>query len=209
MFNEATHAYTKDGKKYTSVSEIIEQFIPEFQKYAIAGRMKGDTQDILDEWELNSDISKLYGTAIHKALEYWIRFGKITKIPHIRKVIEAFSKKYAWETLKSEIVVDSDDLIISGTIDVLEVIGRNRVNIVDLKTNYELDKAGHGKLLNPFDYLDNNKINKYRLQLSTYKELVERKGITVENLLLEHWNGEELQTIKLEPLEILVHVANQ
>jgi len=165
--------------------------------------MKGNTQDILDEWDLNAEISSLYGTSIHKGLEYFIRFQKFTKLPHIENAVTQFSKKYQWEKLKSEIVVEDDELLISGTIDVLEVLDKNRVNIIDLKTNYELNKAGHGKLLNPFDSLDNNKINKYRLQLSTYKELVERKGITVENILLEHWNGETLETIKLEPLEIL------
>lgn len=208
MFSERDHSYTKDGKKYIPVSKIIEQFIPKFEKYAIAGRMKGDTQAILDEWELNAEISSLYGTSLHKGLEYFLRYQKFTKLPHIENVVRQFSKKYNWENLKSEIVIHDEELLISGTIDVLEVVGRNRVNIIDLKTNYEIYKAGHGKLLHPFDHLENNKINKYRLQLSAYKELVESKGITVENILLEHWNGETLETIKLEPLKILCQIRS-
>lgn len=204
LFNEQDHTYTENGKKYRSVSEVIKQFIPKFEKEAIAKRMNG--QSTLDEWELNAEISTHYGTSIHKGLEYFIKFGKFTKLPHVEKAVKAFAEKYDRTTIKSEIIIHDDELLVSGTIDDLQIIGYKRVNIIDLKTNYELGKAGRGKLLGPFNHLEDSKINKYRLQLSTYKELVERKGIIVENLLLEHWNGETLETIKLEPLKVLQYV---
>ncbi len=54
-FDKATHTYSFRGEGYTSVSEYLLQFKPEFPKERIATAMakrdKRDKDEIIDEWE--------------------------------------------------------------------------------------------------------------------------------------------------------------
>ena len=104
----------------------------------------------------------------------------------------------------SEVLVSSDKLKLAGTIDLIEALGKKHINIWDIKTNYEMDKKKNGKLLIPFQDIDNTKINKYRLQLSMYKYLCELKGIIVDKLYLLHWTGNEWIKSELEPIDISI-----
>jgi len=208
LFNEERHTYERNGIVYTSVSEFIRKFKPKFEKEAIANavaKKSGKTpQEITDKWELNAQISTNYGTSVHKGIEYWIRFGEISKLPHIKLSTEKFAEKFKGKKLESEIVVFDDELKLAGTIDQLELLGNKAVNIIDVKTNYEIDKEKRGYMLSPIQNIPNTKLNSYRLQLSMYKYLMERNGFTVNSIQLEHWEGNEYTTIPLEPIDVKI-----
>ena len=205
-FDEKEHRYVKDGIEYLSVSRFLERFKPPFNKELISGmvakKQGKEPDDILSMWNLNSEISTNYGTSIHKGIELFVKHKTISKLPHIKESTEKFIEKFKGKKLRSEIVAFDDEHRIAGMIDLLELLGNKRVRIIDIKTNYEMDKEKRGNFLAPIDTIPNTKINGYRLQLSMYKYLVEKHGFTVEGLQLEHWDGKEYHTIELEPINI-------
>ena len=205
-FDEKEHRYVKDGIEYLSVSRFLEKFKPPFNKELISGmvakKQGKEPDDILSMWNLNSEISTNYGTSIHKGIELFVKHKTISKLPHIRESTEKFIEKFKGKKLRSEIVAFDDEHRIAGTIDLLELLGNKRVRIIDIKTNYEMDKEKRGNFLAPIDTIPNTKINGYRLQTSMYKYLVEKHGFIVEGLQLEHWDGKGYHTIELEPINI-------
>jgi hypothetical protein len=205
-FEEIEHRYEKNGIEYTSVGNFLDKFRPPFEKELIAGMVAKKTgkepNEVISMWDLNSQISTNYGTSLHKGIEYWIKFGEISKLPHIKETTEKFAEKFKDKKLKSEIVAFDDEHRIAGTIDVLEMLGNKKVNIIDIKTNYEINKKKQGYFLSPIADIPNTKVNGYRLQLSLYKYLVEKHGFIVEEIQLEHWDGKEYNTIKLEPINV-------
>ena len=205
-FSEQEHKYTDNGKAYTPVNEWLSQFKTPFAKGAVAQRVakkKGITaEEVIGEWELNAQIAINYGNAIHKGIEYWIKTGQTSGLDHIIKATNAFADKYDRSKLYSELIVKNDDLLLAGTMDVLVKLGNREVEIVDIKTNAELDKKAYNKFKEPLQDLPQTKINEYRLQLSTYKHLCELEGITVKALKLEHWDGHKFETLELKPIDI-------
>lgn len=206
-FSNSQHEYRKNGDVYTSVNAFLSRFEVPFAKGLIAEKSAAkqgrEAEDLIAQWDLNAEISRNYGTAVHQAIEYWIRFGEITKIPQLKEVVERFANKYDREKLRAEVIVENDEYKIAGTIDQIEVIGKKRVNIIDVKTNAELEEKPRGYFLSPIDDIPHTKINKYRLQLSMYKYLLEQKGFIVEGIKLMHWNGKDFVSHALEPIDII------
>lgn len=211
FFSETNHEYTKDGKRYTPVSEFLAKFKPPFPKGLMAEKCApklGLTpEEVIEMWDLNGDISRTYGTTIHKAIEYWIRYGHFSKVADLERMGQKFAEKYNRAKIKTEVIVHDEELGIAGTLDQLHVVGKKRVFLTDVKTNGDLDKKPNGKFLGPLKDLPFSKINEYRLQLSTYGYLLERKGFKVESLALEHWNGTDFTTIALERIDISPLIA--
>ena len=124
---------------------------------------KGDLtkEEILYKWDLNGKISCDYGKSCHGAIEYFIKFGEKPKLH--TKLVNEFAKKYDRKELVSEIIAYNDDLKIAATLDIVRKLGNKEVDIIDLKTNAEMTK---------------DKIAEYELQLTTYKWLLEQKGLS-------------------------------
>ncbi len=195
------------GTGYISVTEFIKKFEPEFPSELIAEKIaKRDgvtAESVLAEWKLNSEISCDYGNSIHKGIEFWVDFCEFSKIEHVKLATQKFTEKYDRAKLKSEQQIKSDELKLAGTIDLLEKLGNKQVNLIDLKTNYDIhDTEGKkkGYFLAPLTDLKYTTLNKYRLQLSLYKHLLSLKGIKVKEMCIEWWNGQDFETIKVEPI---------
>lgn len=207
-FFSDSHEYRRNGKVYQSVSQFLEKFKKPFPKGMLAERVAQkngrEAQDMINQWDLNAQISCDYGNSIHKGIEYWIRYGEMSKLAHIKIATEKFAKKHDRTKLKPEIIVFNDELMLAGTLDQLELLGGKKVKILDIKTNAELTDDGNGYFLPPLDKLPHSKINGYRLQLSMYKYLLELKGFKVEGMELEHWDGKDFKTIVLEPINVEV-----
>jgi hypothetical protein len=213
IFEPVAHTYEHNKESYVSVTTFLKKFKPEFKKELVAEqcakRDGREVTELLAQWELNSEISSMYGTVIHKAVEYWIRYGEFSKLPFLKDLVEKFAAKHNRESLVPEIIVFSEALRLAGTIDQLKKLGDKKVRVMDVKTNAELTENSRGYFLAPLNKLPFSKINEYRLQLSVYKYLLEAKGIMVESLELEHWNGEDFKTIQLEPINVeslLLHI---
>lgn len=199
-FNEATHTYELDGKKLQSVSKWIAQFTPEFDSetisFFVAKKLGKSQEEVLKMWEMKKEVSLHQGNWLHNSLELYIKYDPEFE----NEPVKQFKKLKSDNVYHSEIIVHDDKN--AGTIDLIEVLGDGKVILHDFKTNADLYKK-HGKLLEPYEELANSPINKYRLQLSKYKELLEKmKDVEVVELNLWWWKNNKFSIIKLEPITI-------
>jgi hypothetical protein len=183
LFNKERHEY--NNGELSSVSSWIAKFCPEFPKDLIAGKTATklgiDKQDVLDKWEQKKDISLHLGNWVHESIEYYLKFDSEFENEPVRH----FKECQTPNTYHSEVIVHNDKL--AGTIDLIEVVGKNKVVLHDFKTNEDLYKK-NGKMLGMFSELDYTPFNKYRIQLSKYKEMLqEMTGVEVVGLNIWHY----------------------
>lgn len=186
-YDDSTHTYTNEaGDKYMSGSEWAKQFDKPFDIDAISesfGNSKGiDPRDIKAMWNLNSEVSRSFGDAIHKALELYGKYINlstsiekeyhINKHPVIRQAVESFYEKFPGE-YEHEIVVVDHDAKRAGRIDLLQVTGAKKCRVQDFKTNHDIDK----------------KLDAYWAQLTFYGGILEAHGWEVEGLDIYHYDG--------------------
>lgn len=195
-------AYIHNNKKLIRVTDWIKQFIPEFPAEMIAGKCgakEGRTaEEILAKWKQKAHIATSLGTALHEAIDYYVKYGERAEHPSLQSAIDEFIEKTKGKKLFSEVVVYDDE--VAGTIDLIESVKKGKVIIHDYKTNADLNKT-NGKLLAPFEKLGNNPLNRYRLQLSKYKELLEKRGVEVVGIKLWHYT-DHFEIINIEPLDL-------
>lgn len=202
IFDPVTHTYKLGDHTFKySVTEIAGKYVPPFPAGMIAQRTaqkEGTTADeVLRRWEMNKDMACDYGNAVDKAIQYWVDFKEEPKNKHLKKIVQDFAKDHDGD-LRAQIAVYDEEKSVCGTTDLIKVVAPKTIDIIDIKSNAEFYKKGSGKLLAPFNDLENNNLNKYRLQLCLYRDLFMKKGITVRNL--EIWHPEE-GIINLEPLD--------
>ena len=201
IFDPVTHQYKLNGHTFKySVTGLASKYIPPFPAGMLAEKVakkEGVTaEQILRQWDMNKEMACDYGNAVDKAIQYWIDFKQLPKNEHLRDIVKDFAITHEGD-LRCQISVYSEEKSVCGTTDVIKVVAPKTIDIIDVKSNADFYKKGNGKLLAPFNDLENNNLNKYRLQLSLYKDLFEMKGITVRNI--EIWHPEE-EVIILEPL---------
>jgi len=203
------HTYTRNGEVYTPVSRWMDRFVPPFEKDRIAEataiRDGLEAQDIIDKWDLKGDYSRHWGTALHGAIEYLIKYGELPDSPFLKEIIEDFTPflKDEYKYI-SERMVYSDSERIAGTIDIIEVTKDHVVNLFDIKTTTNPEKT-FGRLLPPFDDLPNSPLSKYRLQLSKYKQLIEEMAeVKVENLGAYVLQEDGWKLYEIEPLDLSI-----
>jgi len=131
-------------------------------------------------------------------VEMYLKYDRYPKAPYLLEVVESF-KALGLGKCISERILFNDSLNLAGTLDIIELLDKDKreVALLDLKTNGELYKK-KGKMLAPFNHLDNNNINKYRLQLSLYAYLLEKQGYTVKYAEILHVVGSEIKRIRID-----------
>jgi hypothetical protein len=200
-FEETKHEYTKEGKLYTPVSNVVSKLSREFEAEKIAGfvarKNNRTTEDVLEEWDMKAQIARNFGNAVHKSIELWIKHSAKPKNKYLQSVIETFPLKN--KGLISEKIVYNKDLLIAGTIDILRK-KRTRYDLYDIKTSYDLDKS-YNRLLKPLEDLRDSPLNKYRLQMSIYKQLSEAMGYKIDKLFILKW-ASKWEVIEVEPIKI-------
>jgi hypothetical protein len=200
-FDPSNHTYTKDNKRYAPVSDVISQLSPEFEAEKIAGfiakRDKRTVEEVLEEWDMKSQIARDFGNAIHKSIELWIKHSAQPKNKYLQNAVKTFPLKN--KGLISEKIVYDDDLQIAGTIDILRK-KKSKYDLCDIKTSYDLEKS-YNRLLSPLQDLKDSPLNKYRLQMSIYKQLAESMGFKIDKLFILKW-AQRWEVIEVKPIEI-------
>lgn len=204
IFDEKSHEY--DGGKYRSVTQFLNQFQKPFQKELIASRVakrdNREAQEIIDEWDTNARMARDFGNAIDGAIHYWVEFNQKPKHPFLEKVVNEFEKlSPEREKINSQIIVANDELGIAGTPDQLYSTGKKKVILRDIKTYGEMQEESKYFFLDPISHIQATNVNKARLQLSTYREMLEREGIKVEKLEIWHYNT-NWDVIEVDPIDI-------
>lgn len=213
QFIEEGHKYLaqKDGREIQLMSSttFLKRYEKPFPKEFIApksaakrireGKTTATTgQEVIDMWSMSGDMAKHYGNAVHKAVEYWIKFEEYPKNDYLKRVVDAF-RKLKIGPCAAEYVMGDIDLELGGMADIIQPIPGKPycVNLLDIKTNADLYEV-RGKLLPPFAHLDSNNFNKYKLQLNLYKYYLEKEGYKVYNMKLLHWVDDGFMEIVID-----------
>ncbi len=204
---ESNNYYQQDGVNLNRVSNVLEIFQDPFNQQLMADKIaninikEGDpfnTSDkVLALWDFLRDDM---GTGLHNILQGLIdksdmdsiinsipegqREAFRTAIPQLRAWVS--EKEGAGSTLYAETKIGDKTDLIGGAVDIIEVTSDGRKNLWDLKTKVAGKFANLEKKFPNFkgalSGIENTLFNKYRLQLSLYKHIIEEKGISVDSI---------------------------
>lgn len=193
IVDPVNHGYRIGDKNLVSVTTVIKNLTPRFDKNAVSLRMAertGVTQaEILRQWEAKGSRSRDKGTRLHQYIED-VMAGTVD--PVLQRVneripeMDAFDR--AWTVLraemdakmvKQEFVVGDEEYGVAGRVDNLMSMkapgATERVACVFDWKSGKLDTDNRfEKLLPPFDRHDHCKLNLYSIQLSLYRLIMER-----------------------------------
>lgn len=178
-------------------------------------------EEVLDLWESNRELSSLFGTAIHNALEHYEKFSSLgskiseskgvpdnyalPKHPLLKSIILEFINvnKVKGEVL-TEVLISDVSNGICGRADRIVVLDWDKkiCRIGDYKINVDADKVkSSDKASIPFNNLPANKITKYQIQMSIYANMLQKSGWTVEGLDVyiyeDDWQYYPLEVLKV------------
>lgn len=187
IFYEEEHKYFVEDIQYNSVSSIIEIYTPKFDvekiSKRVAKRENCSTKEITQKWAIRRDFSMVRGTEFHCYVETYLNEGKkIEVITPIQQEINAFHRfwdnknRNRYQIIATELIIYDEELEIAGTIDcILYEKEKKEFYIVDWKTNKEIKTENkYAKLFTPFENLDDCNYNKYSIQTSIYRMILEK-----------------------------------
>lgn len=139
-FDEDSHAYTKSGKTYISVTQLL-------QKYGLSANYAGIPTDVLAK-------AAARGTAIHKGLEDYIKLGtNSNNLPEVSMLEQYVNSRGINTALShSEAVVYDDTYSIAGTLDWQYTDGSDNI-IADFKTTSTLHMEAVSWQLSIYNFL--------------------------------------------------------
>ena len=223
--DENTHTYTYQGQKFNSTSNYIKKFEKQsFNAHNVAfGTTKGQNRDVfkhkmvlrdllndflltkqevLVRYKLISEQAITMGNRVHMYAEMYPFFIN----PHCEQeeAILSWFKRYVNDRSKyvlvaKELKIYDKEYMKAGTIDLLLYnIKTNKLCIVDFKSNKKslLMSYGNSKLAAPFEDLSDCPYSKYSLQLSDYKNILEKNtNYEVEDMFILHLFPEKLNYV--------------
>lgn len=189
-----THQYfTIKGKELISVSQVInrykQRFDPTGEIIARCAAKEGKTiEEKRKEWDEMRDSAGVKGTSFHRQAEHWIKTKTILDDDY-KDVVEQLSRLTFSGQLYSEIKIFSEQLGIAGTVDLIDQIDNNKIDLYDFKTNKALKKQSffdrstrsYKYMLPPINHLMDCNFVHYSLQLAIYQILLEECGYWVKN----------------------------
>ena len=190
-FDPIAHEYTNDkGEVYLSGSQYAKKFEKPFEANIIASKIASkfnvSAGEVLDMWQLKSEVSSGFGTAIHASLQLYEQYGELAKAmektthlhdhPIIKQAVESFFNGRPKEDAECEALIVDHTNKRAGRIDRLLILDREKkiARIQDYKTNVEMPPA---------------KLKVYYEQLGFYKGIMEADGWTINGLDIMHYNG--------------------
>jgi hypothetical protein len=203
-FDEESHSYTLNNKKLISTTTYLKRFSSEFEPYLTAKRMADSYNKkriatpersytyYLYRWKHISEAATNMGSAVHNYAEY--NYPDFIDSPSNKQeqgVIDFFNdldSKYVVLFLELRMYIEK--YLKAGTADII-LYNKDTGNIViaDWKTNgSNLHQVYNTrKLKEPFSDLWECDLNKYSLQLSDYKNMIElNTNYKVEDMWIIH-----------------------
>ena len=209
FFEDEKHRYYLDNKILKSVSSIFSSFAKPFdlerisKAYALKNNMT--QEEVKDSWKKINEGSLLKGNSLHKFAEEY-PLNPLTP-PHIHKFF--ITEVLPFYTIEErELKMYHKEYLFAGTADlILKNKETGKYVVVDFKTNKDLFKNFKGqRLLGAFyDYYD-TPFNKYQIQLSLYKILLQQ-AVEVEELWIVHLTEDDYKKyISLDLSDTLIHL---
>lgn len=194
QFEGSSHRYTLNkGQPFVSVSTLYNRFFPKFDEQywaeQVAKNQGREKEDILREWEVKRIKSSKNGHYVHQIIEKYLNGEGIIdnnkyEFKHFLEFEKDFKAEFGLEPYRTEWIVWDDELWVAGTMDAVYKDKDGKFFIVDWKTNGKLDWVNkYGETaFPPFDHISNSELDKYSLQLSMYRVILEGKyGIKIED----------------------------
>lgn len=219
IFDEKAHTYvnSETGEFYTSVTQLIGKFEPEFDKdyhsKRVAAREGVPQEMVLGVWEDIATKAKDKGTKVHKILENYIKTGEYDS--RCKFIVDSYDLVVRQEIGKprkvlSEKLLHSDVYKVAGTADLIFDFG-DTFHIGDFKTNkkFRFTSTYNTYFYEPLEHLTVCEFNVYCLQLSIYATLYEQltgkkcRGLTAFYFEDKQWRPIPLNYMKFEALSIL------
>lgn len=192
------HIYwVKDSNDYMSVSRLYERYFPKFdgdftikslysqwQKNPRHKYYGMSIEEIKLQWKTKNKIALNKGTFIHELIENHMNGEKVSNSsPEYLQYLNFIAKNEQLIPYRSEWRVYDEKYKVVGSIDAVYKKGDKYV-IIDFKTNEQIRRQGFNgeRALEPFTHLENCEFDKYSLQLSVYRYILEEKyGIEIED----------------------------
>ena len=216
-FNAERHEYyDENGQLFDSVSSIIESFIAPFdvekhsQKVALKENITAE--EVKLKWQIRRDLSIVRGTEFHLYVDTYLSENrKIELQTNIANEVQSFHQfwddnhQQKCEVVTTELKIADREWQIAGTLDCL-VKANGNYYIFDWKTNKNIKMFNHfQKFLTPWDQLDCCEFNKYSLQASFYKLILERNtDLNIANCFLIHFVGSQYKVISCKDYAKLI-----
>ena len=200
-----SHRYqlaTNPDLDFISATTFISQFFEKFEAEKIAEKlvtsspryMGMSVNDVLALWK----DSAAHGTLVHEQLEnHILTQSSLTEPKAIQGMhwLNKFKMKADFD-IYTEVIIFSEELKISGTIDLLLFDkNNNKYIIMDWKTSKKIDIKPYGNkkgILPASSNIEDTKFNHYALQLSLYRYLLETYyGLEISQHLIIHLKDDE------------------
>ncbi len=209
-FDEQKHIYYWNGARVAkSVSAIVNDFTEKFDTEKIlpisaakASREENRTvsvHELRHRWQTINKTACELGTKTHKFLENFSGIQTPTSPQERAGISYLESLRGKYKISFRELRAYSEKYDFAGTMDIpLEDIHTGDRYIADYKTNGDLFKS-YSYLKPPFDFLEDSAYNKYQIQLSLYRILLEDIGVRIKGTSLVYLKADG--TYKVYPLE--------
>lgn len=197
QFYEKEHLYYNKGKKLISTTTLIKQFEQPFNKdywLRIKAKQEGITEKELEAiWDAKKEAGISKGSYLHNYIEDALqRKFDNNVICELKKQALDFVNRFYANHIVSELVIGND--LIGGMIDNLSMID-GHLYIIDYKTDKKFSTESNYYYLPPIDHLSKCEFNKYSLQTSIYRMMLEERGFKVKGQII-FWFNEYNDTYK-------------
>lgn len=223
-YDPVAHVYKSvDGLVYVSGSQFPDRFYEPLDKVkAVELVLKAypdsgiTSQQLLDMWKTNGQVSTLFGSSVHAALENFIKYGKVgdlihkegdpnkalNKNPFFTKLVKDYVEKFGVDGMLSEEFI-ADDSGHCGRVDYIKIVDKEKkiIRIGDFKTDADLfekkyqktDSPFKKKILNAKGKEDATLLTYHRFQMSYYAYILAQFGYTTEGIDLDWLNPNTLE----------------
>ncbi len=216
-FFEGTHNYFLGRRKLVSVTTFIGTFFDKFNAREIARKLakfpqnkakKRGVRYFLNEWKAAAE----YGTKVHQEIEDFIKGKRNDNVDGRTSKAIGYLAGCGYTPAATELIVYDEELGLAGTIDCILEDEKGNLILVDWKTNKKITQKSYDgkKGKEPLSHLEDCNYNKYSLQLSVYRYILERQGHTVIEQRLVHlqedsWKEYSTEYMKEEVEEMFKH----
>ena len=195
-----SHTYslaTNPDLEFISATTFVGQFFEKFEAEKIAKRLVASSpkymgmsvEEVLASWKNAAD----HGTLVHEELEnHILNQSELIEPKAIQGIrwLNKFRMKADFDIF-TEVIIYSEELKLSGTIDLLLFDKSCKQYIImDWKTSKKIDTKSYGNkkgILPASSNIEDTKFNHYALQLSLYRYILETYyGLEISQHLILH-----------------------
>lgn len=207
-FDESTHTYTdEDGNDYLSGSSFAHKFQKDFPRESIAAKVATEDKPVsrvLDGWDSKGEVSLLWGSTVHKAIETKITYGEDVNDPYLKSIVDDLCEQLDKKAKPfSEVFVCDKQDRLCGFIDCLVQINGKDCEIYDWKTGDIYKRTSFtDQAKELFPGLMQKTVSLYYLQLNFYRYIIEKKGYNVKGMKIWALNGEHWVQVEVPKMDI-------